>query len=80
MTSQNKRVVLAFCLLLRAGESSQPLLASCAGDAEVRLHDLASGAHSTFSHHGSRVKKLVTEPGNPHLLISCSEDGTGEGC
>ncbi|WIA19127.1 hypothetical protein OEZ85_003775 [Tetradesmus obliquus] len=58
------------------GDSSQPLLASCAGDAEVRLHDLASGARSVFSHHGSRVKKLVTEPGNPHLLLSCSEDGT----
>lgn len=61
-----------------AGDSSQPLLASCAGDAEVRLHDLASGARSVFSHHGSRVKKLVTEPSNPHLLLSCSEDGTGD--
>lgn len=24
-----------------------------------------------------RVKKLVTEPYNPNLLISCSEDGSG---
>jgi hypothetical protein len=60
-----------------AGDSSQPVLASCAGDAEVRLHDLTSGSRSVFDHHGSRVKKMVTEPGNPHLIISCSEDGTG---
>lgn len=26
------------------GDTSQPLLASCAGDCEVRLHDVASGA------------------------------------
>jgi hypothetical protein len=63
--------------LLFADDSSQPLLASCAGDAEVRLHDMATGARSVFSHHSSRVKMLATEPGNAHLLISCSEDGTG---
>lgn len=28
----------------RAGDTSQPLVASCAGDCEVRLHDVASGA------------------------------------
>lgn len=27
-----------------------------------------------------RVKKLVTEPYNPHMIISCSEDGSGAAC
>lgn len=53
------------------------MLASCAGDGEVRLHDVAAARAAVFSHHSSRVKKMVTEPGNPHLLITCSEDGTG---
>jgi hypothetical protein len=28
-------------------------------------------------HHTDRVKKFVTEPDNPWLLISAAEDGTG---
>lgn len=28
-------------------------------------------------HHDKRVKKLVTEAGNPSLIISAAEDGTG---
>lgn len=68
------------CSCMPTGDSSQPLLASCAGDAEVRLHDLATGTRTAFNHHGGRVKKLVTEPGNAHTLISCSEDGTGDLC
>eukprot|EP00878_Enallax_costatus_P038337 GHUV01043543.1.p1 GENE.GHUV01043543.1~~GHUV01043543.1.p1 ORF type:complete len:183 (+),score=24.75 GHUV01043543.1:726-1274(+) len=58
------------------GGSSQPLVATCAGDGEIRLHDMYTGCKSVYNHHMSRVKKLVTEPGNPNLLISCSEDGT----
>lgn len=56
--------------------TNQPQIATCAGDGAVILHDLASGSQSVFNHHMGRVKKLVTEPGNPHLIISCSEDGT----
>ena len=29
-------------------------------------------------HHEDRVKKLITEPGNPNLIISAAEDSTGE--
>lgn len=28
-------------------------------------------------HHHDRVKKLVVEPGNPHVIVSCGEDGVG---
>eukprot|EP00775_Hariotina_reticulata_P005038 gene5038-5280_t len=57
-------------------EGNQPVLATCAGDGEVRLHDLTTSRPTVFRHHSSRVKKMVTEPGNPHLLITCSEDGS----
>ena len=29
-------------------------------------------------HHNDRVKKLITEPGNPNLIISAAEDGSGQ--
>lgn len=29
-------------------------------------------------HHHDRVKKLVVEPMNPYVLVSCGEDGLGE--
>jgi WD40 repeat protein len=61
-----------------AGDSSQPIIATCAGDEQVRVHDVHTAACvRVYAAHAGRVKKLVTEPGNPHLLISCSEDGTG---
>ena len=28
-------------------------------------------------HHNDRVKKLITEPGNPNLIISAAEDSSG---
>lgn len=31
-------------------------------------------------HHHDRVKKLVVEPGNPHVIVSCGEDGVGAPC
>lgn len=32
----------------------------------------------TCRRHQDRVKKFVTEPGNPNLMISCGEDGLGK--
>ncbi|KAK9903580.1 hypothetical protein WJX75_009241 [Coccomyxa subellipsoidea] len=50
---------------------------SCAGDSEVRVHDLTAGpAMEVYTHHHDRVKKLVTETGNPWLILSAAEDGT----
>ena len=36
--------------------------------------DPASGRH-----HHDRVKKLVVEPSNPYVIVSCGEDGVGAG-
>ena len=31
-----------------------------------------------YRRHQDRVKKFVTEPGNPYMIVSCGEDGLGE--
>ncbi|XP_010541567.1 PREDICTED: WD repeat protein iqw1-like isoform X2 [Tarenaya hassleriana] len=68
-------------------ESSDELVLSGAGDAEVRLFNLsrlserASGDNAIppsalFQCHTRRVKKLAVEVGNPNVVWSASEDGT----
>jgi hypothetical protein len=58
------------------------ITSTCAGDATVRIHDLTrSTTIQTYEKHTDRVKKLVTDPDNSQLVISCSEDGSGTpGC
>ncbi|KAJ6823959.1 DDB1- and CUL4-associated factor 6 [Iris pallida] len=68
-------------------ETSDELVVSGAGDAEVRLFNLSRlrgmrseenvlEATSVFQCHSNRVKKLSVEVGNPHVIWSASEDGT----
>ncbi|KAK9109088.1 hypothetical protein Sjap_017148 [Stephania japonica] len=68
-------------------ETSDELVASGAGDAEVRLFNLSrlDGRRSEesaitpsalFQCHSRRVKKLAVEVGNPNVVWSASEDGT----
>jgi hypothetical protein len=56
-------------------------VATCAGDGEVRVVNVErpNQAPQVFRHHTDRAKKLQTLPHEPHVLMSCSEDGTG-GC
>lgn len=68
-------------------ETSDDLVVSGAGDAEVRLFHLSrlgGGGHeenainpsALFKCHTRRVKKLAVEAGNPNVVWSASEDGT----
>ncbi|GAA0158460.1 ubiquitin-protein ligase [Lithospermum erythrorhizon] len=68
-------------------ETSDEVLVSAAGDAEVRLfhlsrlseralEDNAISPSAVFRCHTRRVKKLAVEVGNPNVVWSASEDGT----
>ncbi|XP_057974585.1 protein ALTERED SEED GERMINATION 2 isoform X2 [Malania oleifera] len=68
-------------------ETSDELVVSGAGDAEVRLFNLSRSSgrgpeenaiapSSLFQCHTRRVKKLAVEAGNPNVVWSASEDGT----
>ncbi|XP_073053050.1 protein ALTERED SEED GERMINATION 2 isoform X2 [Primulina eburnea] len=68
-------------------ETSDELVVSGAGDAEVRLFNLSrlkgrerdgGGINplALFQCHTRRVKKLAVEAGNPNVVWSASEDGT----
>ncbi|KAG8369188.1 hypothetical protein BUALT_Bualt15G0125200 [Buddleja alternifolia] len=68
-------------------ETSDELVVSGAGDAEVRLFNLSRlrgngleesgvGRSAVFQCHTRRVKKLAVEAGNPNVVWSASEDGT----
>ncbi|KAL3514246.1 hypothetical protein ACH5RR_026963 [Cinchona calisaya] len=68
-------------------ETSDELVVSGAGDAEVRLFNLSRlrggglddnviNPSAVFQCHSRRVKKLAVEVGNPNVVWSASEDGT----
>ncbi|XP_021604371.1 protein ALTERED SEED GERMINATION 2 isoform X2 [Manihot esculenta] len=68
-------------------ETSDELVVSGAGDAEVRLFNLsrlsgigpddnAIAPTAVYQCHTRRVKKLAVEVGNPNVVWSASEDGT----
>ncbi|GAQ78710.1 hypothetical protein KFL_000170560 [Klebsormidium nitens] len=63
-------------------ECNDEIIASGAGDGEVRIHRLnrggteSQGGVRVLACHTRRVKKLAVEPGNPYLVWSASEDGT----
>ncbi|KAF5740169.1 WD and tetratricopeptide repeats protein 1 isoform X1 [Tripterygium wilfordii] len=68
-------------------ETSDELVVSGAGDAEVRLFNLSRLSGRTpddnaiaplalYQCHTRRVKKLAVESGNPNVVWSASEDGT----
>ncbi|XP_050377111.1 protein ALTERED SEED GERMINATION 2 isoform X2 [Argentina anserina] len=68
-------------------ETSDELVASGAGDKEVRLFNLsqlsgrgpedsAVSPSALYKCHSRRVKKLAVEVGNPNVVWSASEDGT----
>jgi hypothetical protein len=51
---------------------------TCAGDCTVRLHDVNRGVTQLVHRHRQRAKKLVVQPSEPQVVLSCSEDGSGE--
>ncbi|XP_020962149.1 WD repeat protein iqw1 isoform X3 [Arachis ipaensis] len=66
-------------------ETSDEIVVSGAGDAEVRLFNLshlngsaenAIAPSALYQCHTRRVKKLAVENGNPNMVWSASEDGT----
>ncbi|XP_078433409.1 transducin family protein / WD-40 repeat family protein isoform X2 [Wolffia australiana] len=64
-------------------ETGDEIVASGAGDAEVRVFNLSQTTTqrtpeplALFRCHSGRVKKLAVEPGNPNVLWSASEDGS----
>lgn len=75
-----------FCARWLPGGSGR--IASCSADGTVRVTDVGGGGGAggdggggetrIVFEHAERAKKLEVEPGNPHLLLSCSEDGTSE--
>ncbi|KAK9787482.1 hypothetical protein WJX73_000111 [Symbiochloris irregularis] len=50
-------------------------IASCSADGSVRVTDVTAQKTTTFRCHQDRVKKFVTQPGDPNLIRSCGEDG-----
>mgnify|MGYP001801223931 CR=1 FL=1 len=64
-----------FCTRFMPG-SNDNLIASCAGDHEIRVRNLECGHSLVLGGHASRVKKLCMEPNNPNLILSGSEDAT----
>uniref|UniRef100_A0ACD5WZA3 Uncharacterized protein n=1 Tax=Avena sativa TaxID=4498 RepID=A0ACD5WZA3_AVESA len=49
-----------------------------AADGQVRVGQLKQGGEVTtrqIGEHGDRVHKVALEPGSPHILYSCGEDG-----
>ncbi|KAK8964857.1 hypothetical protein KSP40_PGU007015 [Platanthera guangdongensis] len=53
-------------------------MVTCAADGEVRLAQLKDGRHvatKALARHEGRAHKIAIEPGSPHILYSCGEDG-----
>ncbi|KAI8920534.1 hypothetical protein BC831DRAFT_479306, partial [Entophlyctis helioformis] len=78
-TSHSANIFSAMFMPLTANS----VIASAAGDGRVRIFDvhwsLGSASpkpRSTLACFTDRAKRLALEPGNPHLLWACSEDGT----
>ncbi|KMZ63696.1 hypothetical protein ZOSMA_3G01800 [Zostera marina] len=66
-------------------ETSDEVIVSAAGDAEVRIFNLSRGGSGIFEQdkpttifrcHSKRVKKLAVDALNPNIVWSASEDGT----
>lgn len=51
-------------------------IATGAMDMEVAVHNVNHPRYHVFGCHSHRVKAVETEPGNPNLVFSASEDGT----
>ncbi|KAI8082905.1 WD40-repeat-containing domain protein [Halteromyces radiatus] len=61
--------------------TADQIIVSAAGDSEIRIFDLdASTSNEQLRHiytcHSDPVKRIGTEPNNPHEFLTCSEDGT----
>lgn len=63
-----------FCARFMPGTDDK-VIASCSGDGSIRIMDITTGKNDILRKHQDRVKKFVTEPGNPYTLVSCGEDG-----
>ncbi|XP_020677732.1 DDB1- and CUL4-associated factor 8 isoform X1 [Dendrobium catenatum] len=53
-------------------------MVTCAADGEVRMVRLQDGGRvftKMLARHEGRAHKMALEPGNPHILYSCGEDG-----
>ncbi|XP_033121287.1 WD and tetratricopeptide repeats protein 1-like [Anneissia japonica] len=58
-------------------DSNDNVLATCAADTKVRIHDVSRGETTqAFSCHAGRAKRLATAPNLPYMLWSAGEDGT----
>ncbi|KAI9020532.1 WD40-repeat-containing domain protein [Hyaloraphidium curvatum] len=63
-------------------QTNDTILASCAGDSEVRVHALRPTESNdgtllhVFTCHSDRAKRLAVHASAPYLILSCSEDGT----
>ncbi|KAF9676196.1 hypothetical protein SADUNF_Sadunf09G0113100 [Salix dunnii] len=59
--------------------SDDRTIVTCAADGEIRQAQILEGGEVKTvllgKHEDSRVHKLAIEPGNPHILYSCGEDG-----
>lgn len=55
---------------------SEGVLATCAMDGEVRVHQLAAHSSERFICHENRVKAIDVDPSTPSVFFSASEDGT----
>eukprot|EP01069_Polyplicarium_translucidae_P009669 Polyplicarium_translucidae@DN3332_c0_g1_i4.p1 len=56
---------------------NEHLVATCAGDGEVRVCDISTLQNTQcFCTHEDRVKEFVIDPSSPTVILSCSEDGT----
>ena len=67
-----------FCVKFLPNTNDQQLI-TCAGDNRIKLFNIRDPANPTcfdFKCHRGRVKKLSTDPSDPHLFWSASEDGT----
>ncbi|ORX76260.1 WD40 repeat-like protein [Basidiobolus meristosporus CBS 931.73] len=67
-----------FCTKFMPSTNSQVVI-SCAGDNVVKVWDVwkdEGACRHTYKCNLASTKRIVTEPGNPYVFLTCSEDGT----
>ncbi|KAK9244964.1 WD40-repeat-containing domain protein [Lipomyces tetrasporus] len=59
-------------------QTNNSVVISAAGDSEIRVFDINDGAakrRDIFRCYADRVKRIVPDGINPHMFLTCSEDG-----
>ncbi|KAK9766152.1 hypothetical protein K7432_004990 [Basidiobolus ranarum] len=67
-----------FCTKFMPATNSKVVI-SCAGDNLIKVWDIwkeEGACRHTYKCNLASTKRIVTEPGNPYVFLSCSEDGT----